>query len=247
MSNPFIKGVKVGCSAYSPDKRAMELQTTGVPAPFKVEYAAWLEQYEAAEKKLHSILEGRNLRISGNREFFDTDVQTVVSALLFFTTPIFQEPEKYRNDDFSLKAAQFHRDKILLDWKITHLAKVWRLLIATRDEHITKHTALSLSESFRYKETRLKEAINKSIASFKPSFSETRFTTFFWESGPEYANLFYRALSDSERKIFDTRIFNYTLGDIEIRLPRENWGLSREAYLDVLENFYNDIKVALSQ
>lgn len=255
MSNPFVEGVKVGCTAYSPEKRAVELQTTGVPAPFKVEYAAWINQYEAVEKKLHSVLERRNLRISGNREFFNTDVQTVVSALLFFATPIFQEPEKYWRDDFYLREAErdaaesclLNQDKVLLDWKIRQLSKIWRHFIASRDEYIIKSTASSLSEAFRHKESRLKEAFNNAIASFLPLPEETQQTPFFWEAAPQYADLFYQSLNDSERRIWDKGSALILLRSPEGFIPQSQLRWYPEVYQNCLENFYKDMAVALTQ
>ena len=48
--------------------RVDELQTTGVPEPFKVEYYAFIDDPDALERTVHSLLS--KTRHSANREFF---------------------------------------------------------------------------------------------------------------------------------------------------------------------------------
>ena len=81
MSNKSMPGiVKIGVSSRHPGERATDLQTTGVPTPFIVEYYAFFGSYvweaeKEAQKKLHSY------RISDNREFFNVSVDNAISAI----------------------------------------------------------------------------------------------------------------------------------------------------------------------
>ena len=60
--------VKIGCSQKNPHLRKAELESTGVPAPFDLEYFAVVHDFQASERKLHRDLS--EFRYSTNREFF---------------------------------------------------------------------------------------------------------------------------------------------------------------------------------
>src|SRR4051812_46236154 len=70
--NPAFAGlVKIGCTGGSPEDRARQLSaTTGVPQPYIVAYSANVVDMEAAEQRVHTLLESRGLRVTPNREFF---------------------------------------------------------------------------------------------------------------------------------------------------------------------------------
>ena len=71
MSNECIPGlVKVGFTFNDPSTRAKELYTTGVPMPFKVEFAKKVLDPEDKERKLHALLTKHFSRPNGQREFF---------------------------------------------------------------------------------------------------------------------------------------------------------------------------------
>ena len=79
MSNPsFVKGrIKIGKSDRDPlTERKAELETTGVPEPFRVEYFALVHDHHALERELHR--EFANYRVNKSREFFDVDTIEVV-------------------------------------------------------------------------------------------------------------------------------------------------------------------------
>jgi len=61
--------VKIGCSQKNPHLRKAELESTGVPAPFDLEYFAIVHDFQASERKLHRDLS--EFRYSMNREFFE--------------------------------------------------------------------------------------------------------------------------------------------------------------------------------
>jgi hypothetical protein len=82
LSNPSIPNkVKVGWTNNRPESRAKELQSTGVPTPFKVETAMlFANKAEQIEHKKHDIL-SRN-RVSSNREWFDCDASIAAGSIL---------------------------------------------------------------------------------------------------------------------------------------------------------------------
>ena len=76
-SNPSMEGyVKVGMTMRTPEERADELFTTGVPFPFKIEFAVKTQEPKKNEKLLHSILSRYGERCP-RREFFRISIDEV--------------------------------------------------------------------------------------------------------------------------------------------------------------------------
>lgn len=72
----FSKNVyKVGFTKNNIDKRAKHLYRTGVPMPFRIEYAKYVRNVENKEKLLHDALD--KYRINKNREFFKVDKRII--------------------------------------------------------------------------------------------------------------------------------------------------------------------------
>jgi hypothetical protein len=69
--------VKVGKSIKVPTERAKELGTTGVPTSFEVQYYAFFDDMDEAEKRAHNTLS----QFHHAKEFFDTDVPTAIHAI----------------------------------------------------------------------------------------------------------------------------------------------------------------------
>lgn len=71
LSNPSIPSwVKVGWTKGGPEDRSKELQSTGVPTPFKVETAfLFSNRADVVEGRAHELLSEK--RVSSAREFFD--------------------------------------------------------------------------------------------------------------------------------------------------------------------------------
>ena len=79
MSNPIFKDgrLKIGKSKSDPSSlRKDELYSTGVPEPFKIEYYAFVENYDAIEKKIHRIFHKE--RPNKSREFFIVSVPQAI-------------------------------------------------------------------------------------------------------------------------------------------------------------------------
>jgi hypothetical protein len=77
LENESMPGiVKVGMTARLPESRAAELYTTGVPTPFVLRFAMFVEAVEQTEKMIHNTL--RSYRICRNREFFKIDASEAI-------------------------------------------------------------------------------------------------------------------------------------------------------------------------
>ena len=78
LSNPAMPGIlKIGFSTKDPIVRAAELEGTGVPAPFVVEYDALVFEPRAVEQATHERLSAHRT----NKEFFQVTVATAVAAV----------------------------------------------------------------------------------------------------------------------------------------------------------------------
>lgn len=70
-NSSFLPNIfKVGMTERTPEQRAKELFTTGVPTPFKIEFAKKVNNYKQKEKTIHKLLTKHLYRINPKREFF---------------------------------------------------------------------------------------------------------------------------------------------------------------------------------
>ena len=81
MSNPaFPNLLKIGKSKKDPTTdRVNELNQTGVPEPFKVEYYAFVEDEDYLERAVHQKFASQ--RPNKNREFFSVDCVEAIDAI----------------------------------------------------------------------------------------------------------------------------------------------------------------------
>ena len=81
MSNESFKDglIKVGVSAKDPSIRKSQLETTGVPEEFHIEYKALVKNHIQAEKLVHEALS--EFRWNTRREFFRCSIPTAVKAI----------------------------------------------------------------------------------------------------------------------------------------------------------------------
>ena len=81
LSNPsFMDGmIKIGKSQKDPVFRKEELNSSGVPEPFEVEYFAFVEDYDDVELNVHSKLDNR--RPNKNREFFSCSIPEAILVI----------------------------------------------------------------------------------------------------------------------------------------------------------------------
>ena len=82
MTNRGMPGlVKIGFTMLTPQVRAEQLYTTGVPYPFTVEFSKMIGCPSDREKTIHNILENQGARVNPSREFFKST--TAYVRLLF--------------------------------------------------------------------------------------------------------------------------------------------------------------------
>ena len=110
LSNAAMPGLlKIGKSERNPSEfRAIELYTTGVPEPFRLEYYMRVDDYHAAEKRAHDhFLDKRPNR---TREFFRISVAEALIGL----RSICLEREEWTH---AISQEQLEREKRRLWWK----------------------------------------------------------------------------------------------------------------------------------
>ena len=77
LSNPLYPNTyKVGTTKKDPKIRAKQLYTTGVPEPFKIEFAKKTQDYKHKEVIIHDLLSTCGQRFH-KREFFNVSLDTI--------------------------------------------------------------------------------------------------------------------------------------------------------------------------
>lgn len=80
LSNAALSGlVKIGFTTKVPTLRAAELASTGIPAPFVVEYYCLCEGADKIERLVHNSL--ANKRYSNDREFFSVTIEEAIKNI----------------------------------------------------------------------------------------------------------------------------------------------------------------------
>lgn len=80
LTNPAMPGlIKIGKTRLNPTDRANQLQTTGVPKGFQVEYACRTTDPEAVEQAMHVAFGPR--RVNDRREFFEIEPAQAIAVL----------------------------------------------------------------------------------------------------------------------------------------------------------------------
>lgn len=82
ISNPAFKSnlFKVGYTTKKLETRLECLYKTGVPSPFKVEFAKMVNRCKEKEKDIHGILERMNTRHNPSREFFSCPLRQIFTV-----------------------------------------------------------------------------------------------------------------------------------------------------------------------
>ena len=76
LSNESYKDTyKIGFTKNDPLARMVQLNTTGLLYPFKLEFAKQVKNYQDKEKKLHNIFD--KYRVNKNREFFKIELKEI--------------------------------------------------------------------------------------------------------------------------------------------------------------------------
>ena len=99
--------VKIGYTSKSPEKRAAELDTTGVPLPFIVEYGILVEAPRPVEQTVHLHL--REKRVRQEREWFRCSKEEAVMSIKKQVSDKY-EKESYRSNDLEERIAGIERE-----------------------------------------------------------------------------------------------------------------------------------------
>lgn len=115
LSNPEMRGVlKVGMTDRTPEERVKELFTSGVPSPFKIEFAKKVKNAREKEAILHQLLENYHERVYSRREFFRVSPEEVHKLFELMegewwaeaqTTPLQEEAAEEEGDSSSVETA----------------------------------------------------------------------------------------------------------------------------------------------
>ena len=100
--NPALKDqVKIGKTTNSPEERAAELSTTGLPHSFVVAYAERVSDCDRVERLVHDKL--GEYRVNPNREFFRVSVRDAIQAVLEIAGPFRADgsSETYRHNYYN--------------------------------------------------------------------------------------------------------------------------------------------------
>jgi hypothetical protein len=80
LSNSAFNTLKIGRTSKAPEERRKELSSeTGVPAPYKIEYYAFVENHESVERQVHSKLDSN--RPQKNKEHFNCSVPEAIIVI----------------------------------------------------------------------------------------------------------------------------------------------------------------------
>tara|TARA_Y100000748_G_C15494446_1_gene487711 strand:- start:1949 stop:2851 length:903 start_codon:yes stop_codon:yes gene_type:complete len=122
LSNTAFNTLKIGRTSKAPDERRKELSSeTGVPAPYKIEYYAFVENYESVERQVHLKLD--SCRPQKNKEHFTCSVPEAIIVIednanikykeVFYKSPEDIQREKSRQENERvLKEKENHRKHI---------------------------------------------------------------------------------------------------------------------------------------
>jgi hypothetical protein len=95
--------LKIGATTRTPEDRAKELFTTGVPVQFQIEFSRKVNSVFEKEKQIHKLLECYRIK---SREFFEISVDhalNVIDTYLSENIPVFLcVDDILRSDDISI-------------------------------------------------------------------------------------------------------------------------------------------------
>ena len=108
LSNPSMPGLlKIGSTEKLPTERAAQLYSTGVPEPFKVEFAVWCSDQKTVETDVHEELVGD--RVNNSREFFRIGITDAIRRVCW-CLPVFTE------NDINVADSDCVVDDVLIRW-----------------------------------------------------------------------------------------------------------------------------------
>ncbi|OAB32704.1 hypothetical protein PMSD_17185 [Paenibacillus macquariensis subsp. defensor] len=146
----LAESVKVGKTTKSPEERARVLSSsTSIPTPFKVAYSKKFYDVDKMEKVVHTVL--KNKGISKNKEFFYSDVETVVNIIENLRTYYSKKVEVFINYDDSDNITTYSVDVFYCDGDIyDNIPELSRSGFNSNEEatHYSRELQTSNSNSF---------------------------------------------------------------------------------------------------
>lgn len=186
MSNPSFRGmVKIGYTTLDPTQRALELQTTGVPTPFKIEYQAYVSNCEELEVKIHRLLSRK--RVGKNREFFRlSQIEAIDFVKEQAKFSLIEDQIHFKTREERRIEVQQHREQKEADIKAKAKREEW----FKYRQHVENYLD-ELQSHVRSAEMTIKDGFKKKIRQHTLPFSSKRKTllmraNYFWE---DYSNI----------------------------------------------------------
>lgn len=123
LSNESMPGiVKIGKTERHPGVRSLELFTTGVPEPYDIEFAVWVDCPDSAEKAIHDALVA--FRVSDNREFFRVSPEVAVEKVCTWALGQFSMvPVKAWFEISDAHVERWVKVSGLHEWNVLHIMK----------------------------------------------------------------------------------------------------------------------------
>jgi hypothetical protein len=123
MSNSsFSDGrIKIGMSSKDPIERKSELESSGVPEPFVIEYKALVDDYQKVEKRVHSRLE--KYRPNIKREFFNCTILEAILAIRSIADISFEDCSFVSVKEVEIKASRQELISFLFSSAIQHYSE----------------------------------------------------------------------------------------------------------------------------
>ena len=129
MSNPMHPSLlKIGQTSKDPNIRRNDLNSTGVPEEFIIEYYAFVEDYVQLELEVHTEL--NEVRYKENREFFEISVQGAVNSIRSVAGDRIEFEKVFYNDSEANNDSEAKTDfvsDILLDGFVKLVMLVFKL------------------------------------------------------------------------------------------------------------------------
>ncbi|MDD9885172.1 MAG: GIY-YIG nuclease family protein [Gammaproteobacteria bacterium] len=119
MSNPSLAEnlLKIGKSDNHPSERKKQLETTGVPGSFVIEYYIEVENHDELERKIHHEL--RQQRPNKAREFFDVSVPATIAKIRdivknqkYDETVLYRSPDEVKRETERLEKGREIEDRM---------------------------------------------------------------------------------------------------------------------------------------
>ncbi|OOR99743.1 hypothetical protein B0187_02745 [Haemophilus paracuniculus] len=151
LSNPIMKDIlKIGYTDRDPYSRAKELNHTGVPMDYVVEYQVYVTHPYQVEQKVHSLLS--HCRVNDRREFFYISYEDAVAAI--------REAIKFYDEtDTNFSAAYELSHKVAIEELNRNLIEKKRRIIAEQrriEEELRKKKFLEEQERIRREKEKLR-------------------------------------------------------------------------------------------